>query len=94
MTSQIAVKVEAFEIEGNHRTKLILFQQEFDTALQSRSLEELHIRLEQTTQRLKSFGIFASIDTKIRVSDLTQEKANVKVLVTVKEKGIPNLKVY
>ena len=102
-----AISISRIEISGNHRTKEAFFQDEFSDCVRSQSVNELHRHLSLATQRLKHSGLFEGIDANIKICSSNDAKPseygdsfskkgsspyNIAVDVTVKEVGIPQIK--
>jgi hypothetical protein len=89
------ISIETFQVNGNHRTRLSFMEDAFGEAAKSQHIHELYTSLGKATSRLESLGIFSYVDAKIVVTDPDSKVTPhvVKVLVDVKEKNVPYLKV-
>ena len=102
------IKITAIVVKGNERTKEAYFQNEFSGYSKCHNIGELHQHLFSSTQNLQKSGLFEAVETNIRIgstngqgnvaisndsgSNLEQKAYNICVDVTVKEVGIPQLK--
>ncbi len=91
--SKAKVEVSGVVISGNDRTKLSFFDAELSGAINSaQNLQELHINLLKTTDRLLQKNLFDVVDTNIDIHSLSGNKYTATVKLNVKEKGVPFLK--
>lgn len=106
--ASMPVKITAIVVRGNERTKEAYFQNEFSDYSKCHNIAELHQHLFSVTQNLQKSGLFEAVETNIRIgstkdqgnvaisnnssSNLEQKAYNICVDVTVKEVGIPQLK--
>ena len=87
------ISISSFEVDGNQKTHLSLFQNEFNQASRAKDLRELEKYLGLATQRLRSMDIFSMVDIQLTVLSDRPQMKELSVLVKVKEKNVPTLKV-
>lgn len=95
MVMSEAISIESFQVSGNHRTRHSFVEDAFGEAVKAEHIHQLYSSLQKATSRLESLGIFSYVDAKIVV---LQSNGNsiphvVKVVVDMKEKNVPYLKV-
>lgn len=105
--ASLPIKITAIVIKGNERTKDVYFQNEFSDYSRCRNIGDLHQHLFSVTQNLQHSGLFEAVETNIRIGStkntanvaindgndsLEQSAYTISVDVTVKEVGIPQLK--
>lgn len=94
MSTNSDIVISSFEVTGNQRTNLALFENEFAKSCKSKSFRDLENSLDHSISRMKAMDIFKSMDVQVKI--LSKEKgqsANIAVVVAVKEKSMPSLKV-
>ena len=88
------ILIDKIEFKGAQRTNNFLLENEFIGAQKCENFQQLHASLLQSTRRLESFGIFSSVVTIMKVNPNYQgDKLPIHIVVEVKEKKIPFLKV-
>ena len=94
-----SITISSFEVSGNHKTQLALFENEFAQSCKAKKFHELEGELSVALQRMREMDLFSSVDTQVRVLTPEKERASgsgdtkIAVLVVVKEKNMPSLKV-
>jgi hypothetical protein len=101
------ISISKIEISGNNRTREAFFQREFSDCVRSKNISEWHRNLSLATQRLKLSGLFEGVDANIKICTSNDAKPNeysdsfskdgsspynIAVDVTVKEVGVPQIK--
>ena len=94
MTDEVAIT--SFQVNGNHRTRLSFFQDAFGESAKCKNIRELYTSLGKATSKLESLGIFSSVDAQIVLTETGSSSVPlvVNVIVDVKEKNVPYLKVF
>lgn len=93
---RVPVDVGKVYVKGNERTKTYFFESELKTVLnQKLPLEKLKSELNTITQRLESSGLFDSVNIDLIVHKVANNapEFDADLHVSVREKGIPFLKV-
>lgn len=85
------VKIQRVTIDGLTRTNANVINNELHKVVSSKRAKELHDELTAVTKRLENFGVFASIDSNIEVTEATADRYIANVKLRIKERGIPNI---
>jgi hypothetical protein len=88
------ISISSFEVSGNQKTHLALFENEFATSCKASGFRELERCLNDATLRLQAMDIFSTMDVQVKILSEDKGQANIGVLVNVKEKNVPSLKVH
>lgn len=96
------IKISKIEVQGNERTRETYFQHAFSDSVRCQNISELHEHLSSVTRHLRDSGLFEGVEANIRICDhasqgyhkpsKTGSSYNIAVDITVKEVGIPQLK--
>lgn len=96
LDQRVPVDVGKAIIQGNERTKNYYFESELKTVLnQKLPLEKLKIELNTITNRLENTGMFESVNINLVINKFESSTSyfDADVVISVREKGIPFLKV-
>ena len=88
-----SISISSFEVSGNQKTQLALFENEFAESCKSKKFRDLESKLYHAVNRMKEMDIFSSMDAQVKVLSEEQGHTNIAVTIVVKEKNIPSLKV-
>lgn len=101
------IEISRIGVKGNERTRESYFQNELSGAVHCQNISELHQYLLSATGHLKDTGLFDGVEADIRICDAPAKGSNggskiskrnvgspynIAVDITVKEVGIPQLK--
>jgi len=89
----VPVSVKNVVINGNERTRDTFIKSELKESMESTNMRELYSNLSKVTSNMRSLGIYESLELNVETCKGDGGSYDVDLVVNMKEKGIPMLKV-
>lgn len=91
--SNPSITISSFEVSGNQKTQIGLFENEFAKSCKSSNFRELANQLTVAVRRMEEMDIFKSVDAQVKILSEEKDHSIIAVNIVVKEKNMPSLKV-